>query len=86
MSVHQYTAEMVNDELNQFLEMQEGSIDSIMAQINPNPDFSTAQDIHRSLEINTLNQASTDEDGHLRTVHPSIRPCGQRTEKIISEK
>ena len=30
MSGHQYTADMVNDELNQFLEMQEGSIDSIM--------------------------------------------------------
>ena len=53
MSVHQYTAEMVNDELNQFLEMQEGSLDWIMAQMNPNPDFSTAQDIHCSLEINT---------------------------------
>ena len=25
MSGHQYTADMVNDELNQFLEMQEGS-------------------------------------------------------------
>ena len=24
-------------------------------------------------------QASTDEDGRLRAVHPSIRPCGQRT-------
>ena len=53
MSVHQYIAEMVNDELNQFLEMQEGSLDSIMAQMNPNPDFSTAQEIHCSLEINT---------------------------------
>ena len=54
MSGHQYTADMVNDELNQFLEMQEGSIDSIMAQMNPNPDFSTAQGIHSSLEINTV--------------------------------
>ena len=53
MSGHQYTADMVNDELNKFLEMQEGSLDSIMAQMNPNPDFSTAQDIHWSLEINT---------------------------------
>ena len=53
MSGHQYTADMVNDELNQFLEMQEGSLDWIMAQMNPNPDFSTAQDIHCSLEINT---------------------------------
>ena len=53
MSGHQYTADMVNDELDKFLEMQEGSLDSIMAQMNPNPDFSTAQDIHWSLEINT---------------------------------
>ena len=53
MSGRQYTAAMVNDELNQFLEMEEGSLDSIMAQMNPNPDFSTAQDIHCSLEINT---------------------------------
>ena len=53
MSGHQYTADMVNDELDKFLEMQEGSLDSIMAQMNPNPDFSTAQDIHCSLEINT---------------------------------
>ena len=27
-----------------------------------------------------LHRASTDEDGRLRTVHPSICPCGQRTE------
>ena len=53
MSGHQYTADMVNDELNQFLEMQEGSLDWIMAQMNRTPDFSTAQDIHCSLEINT---------------------------------
>ena len=54
MSGHQYTADMVNDELNQFLEMQEGSLDWIMAQMNLTPDFSTAQDIHCSLEINTI--------------------------------
>ena len=42
MPGHQYTADMVNDELNQFLEMQERSLDSIMAQMNLNPDFSTA--------------------------------------------
>ena len=58
MSGQQYTADMVNDEINTFLEMQdslqqEGSLDSIMAQMNSNPDFSTAQDIHYSLEINT---------------------------------
>ena len=29
MPGHQYTADMVNDELNQFQEMQEGSLDSI---------------------------------------------------------
>ena len=45
MSGHQYTADMVNNELNQFQEMQEGSLDSIMAQMNPNPDFSTPQEI-----------------------------------------
>ena len=61
MSVHQYTADMVNDELNQFLEMQEGSLDSIMAQMNLTPDFSTAQDIHCSLEINT---EKSDVSGH----------------------
>ena len=61
MSGHQYTADMVNDELNQFQEMQGGeSIDSIMAQINPNPDFSTAQDVHRSLEMNTEMSRPTD--------------------------
>ena len=53
MSGHQYTADIVNNELNQFLEMQEGSLDSIMAQMNPNPVFTTAQDIHFSLEITT---------------------------------
>ena len=54
MPGHQYTADMVNNELNQFQEMQEGSLDSTMAQMNPNPDFSTAQEIHCSLEINTV--------------------------------
>ena len=34
MSGHQYTAYMVNDELNQFPEMQEGSLDWIMARVN----------------------------------------------------
>ena len=46
MPGHQYRADMVNDELNQFLAMQEESLDSFMAQMNPNPDFSTAPDIH----------------------------------------
>ena len=76
MSGHQYTADMVNNELNQFEEMheagihappdfwtnrfwsvdpwQEGSLDWIMAQMNLTPDFSTAQEIHSSLEINTV--------------------------------
>ena len=45
---------MVNDELNKFLEIEAGSLDSILAQMNLTPDFSTAQDIHCSLEINTI--------------------------------
>ena len=34
MSGHQYTADMANDDLNQLLEMQEGSLDWIMARVN----------------------------------------------------
>ena len=61
MSGHQYTADMVNDELNQFQEMQGGgSLDSIMVQMNLNPNFSTAQDIHCSLEMNTQIYRPTD--------------------------
>ena len=61
MPGHQYTADMVIDELNQFLAMQDESLDSFMAQMNPNPDFSTAQDIHCSLEINSV---ISDFSGH----------------------
>ena len=32
-----------------------------------------------TLQLYCAKQASADEDGRLRTVHPSIRPCGQRT-------
>ena len=55
MSCHQSTADMVNNELNQLQKMQTPlpSIDTIMAEMNPNPDFSDAQDIHCSLETNT---------------------------------
>ena len=53
MSGHQSTADMVNNELDQFAEMMNPSIDSIMADMNPNPDFSGAQDIHGSLNTNT---------------------------------
>ena len=47
-------------ELNEFQEMQKGSLDSMMAQMNPNPDFSIAPDIHCSLEINTQISRPTD--------------------------
>ena len=53
MSGYQATADMANNELNQFQEMQKGSLDSLMSHINPNPDFSTASDVHCSLEVNT---------------------------------
>ena len=53
MSCHPSTADMVNNELNPLLQMQYPSIETIMAEMNPNPDFSEAQDIHCSLETNT---------------------------------
>ena len=35
----------------------------------------------RILKLENLQQqTSMDKDGRLRTLHPSIRPCGQRTE------
>ena len=61
MSGHQYTADMVNEELDKFLELQEGSLDSIMAQMNPNPDFSAAPEIHGSLENNTQSRKTTQD-------------------------
>ena len=32
------------------------------------------------------NQASSDEDDRLRTVHPSTCPCGQRTKILGSDR
>jgi len=62
MSGHQSTADMVNNELDQFQDMMNPSIDMLMADINPNPDFSGAPDIHSALENNT--QSTADFDGH----------------------
>ena len=62
MSGHQSTAEMVNNELDQFQDMMNYSIDTMMADINPNPDFSGAPDIHSALENNT--QSTADFGGH----------------------
>ena len=62
MSGHQFTADMVNNELDQFQDMMNPSIDMLMADINPNPDFSGAPDIHGSLENNT--QSIADFGGH----------------------
>ena len=53
MSGHQSTADMVNNELDQFSEMMNPGIDTMMADMNPNPDFSGAPDIHGSLDTNT---------------------------------
>ena len=74
MSGHQSTADMVNNELNQLQEMQPGSLDAYMAEINPNPDFSTAPDIHCSLEVNTCTDIRTDISMGSR-----IRPSEART-------
>ena len=63
MSGHQSTAEMVNNELDQFQDMMNPSIDMLMADINPNPDFSGAPDIHGSLENNTQTNTA-DFGGH----------------------
>ena len=61
MSGHQSTADMVNNELDQFQDMMNSSIDMLMADMNPNPDFSGASYIHSSLENNTQ---SADFGGH----------------------
>jgi len=53
MSGHQSTADMVNNELDQFSEMMNPGIDTMMADMNPNPDFSGAPDIHGQLDTNT---------------------------------
>ena len=48
MSCHQSTVDMVNNEPNQSQKMQNPSMDTIIAEMNPNPDFSEDQDIHCS--------------------------------------
>lgn len=74
MSGHQSTADGVNGELDQLQQMANPSVDSLMADMNPNPDFSGASDIHGTLENNTQsnttnantssNTSSTDNSGH----------------------
>ena len=74
MSGHQSTADGVNGELDQLQQMANPSVDSLMADLNPNPDFSGAPDIHGTLENNTQsnttnantssNTSSTDNSGH----------------------
>ena len=63
MSGHQSTADMVNNELDQFQDTMNPSIDMLMADMNPNPDFSLASDIHTSLENNTQS-TTADFGGH----------------------
>ena len=66
MSGHQSTADMVNNELDQFQEMMNPGIDTMMADMDLIQDFSGAPDIHGSLENNT--QTSTaDFGGHGNT-------------------
>ena len=38
-----------------------------------------ALNIYNKARKSSFGQASTDEDGRLRTVHSSMRPCGQHT-------
>ena len=74
MSGHQSTADGVNGELDQLQQMANPSVDSLMADLNPNPDFSGAPDIHDTLENNTQsntttantssNTSSADNSGH----------------------
>ena len=63
MSGHQSTADMVNNELAQLQDMMNPSIDMLMADMNPNPKFSGAPDIHNSLENNTQSNTA-DFGGH----------------------
>ena len=66
MSGHQSTADMVNNELDQFQDMMNPGIDTMLADMNLTQDFSGAPDIHGSLENNT--QTSTaDFGGHGNT-------------------
>ena len=53
MSGHQSTADMVNNELDQFAEMTNPGIDTMMADMNITQDFSGAPDIHGTLDTNT---------------------------------
>ena len=64
MSGHQSTADMVNCELDQLQGMMNPSVDMLMADMNFNPDFSIAQDVHGTLENNTQ---SYDLGGHGNT-------------------
>ena len=66
MSGHQSTADMVNNELDHFQDTMNPSIDTLMAEMNPNPDFSEAPDIHGSLENNTHTNTA-DFGGHGNT-------------------
>ena len=79
MCGHQSTADGVNGELDQLQQMANPSIDMLMADMNPNPDFSGAPDIHATLEnntqsntsatntTNTSNTTSSDTGGHDNT-------------------
>ena len=80
MSGHQSTADGVNGELDQLQQMANPSVDTLMADLNPNPDFSGAPDIHATLENNTTtsnttttntsnasNTTSSDNGGHGNT-------------------
>ena len=66
MSGHQSTADMVNNELDQFQALMNPTVDMLMADLNPNPDFSGAPDIHDSLENNTQSNIG-DFGGHGNT-------------------
>ena len=69
MSGHQSTADGVNAELDQLQQMANPSVDTLMADIiwviyhisdmNPNPDFSGAPDIHATFENNTRSNTTT---------------------------
>ena len=63
MSGHQSTAEMVNNELDQFQDMMNPGIDTMLADMNLTQDFSGAPDIHGSLENNTQTNTA-DFGGH----------------------
>ena len=59
MSDHQSTADEVNGELDQLQQTANPSVDTLMADMNPNPDFSVAPDIHATLENNTQSNTTT---------------------------